>query len=84
MKILVGLTILGLVGFGSDVQARTHRHRPVHAAPAPLVVNVVPPPFGDRYAFFSPPGPYQLSSPYHTLCGFTLVTDCSQETSYGP
>ncbi len=89
MKILTAIAILGILGSASDAQART-RHHPAHASPRPLVVYAVPPPyvgpppFGDRYAYFSPPGPYQLASPYHTLCGFTIVTNCSQESSYGP
>ena len=83
MKILTAIAILGVLSFGSHAQARTHRHA-IRPLPRPLVVYVAPPPFGDRYAFFSPSGPTQLSAPFHTLCGFSLATECSQESSYGP
>ena len=73
--------ILSVLGFGSGAQARV---RKAHAPPRPLVVYFQPYPFGDRYAYYSLPGPYQLASPYHTLCGFSLVTNCRQESSYGP
>ena len=82
MRLSASIAILGMMTLGSTAQAHTH-HRPIHRSQRPLVVNVVPP-FGDRYAYFSPPGPYQLSAPYHTLCGFALNTLCSRESSYGP
>ena len=84
MRILTSIAVLGVLTCGADAQARPHRHHPAHATPRPLVVTVIPYPFGDRYAYFSPPGPYQLVAPYHTLCGFSLATECSQEASYGP
>ena len=83
MRIVAAVVILGVFGLSSAAQARRHAPRRSYVPP-PLVVGIVPAPFGDRYAYFSPPGPYQLSSPFHTLCGFTLDTECSQETSYGP
>ena len=83
MRTAAAIVILGVVGLSPAAQARRHVPRRPYAPP-PLVVRIVPAPFGDRYAYFSPPGPYQLSSPFHTLCGLTLATECSQETSYGP
>ncbi len=84
MKILTSLAILGVLGFGAAAQARAHDPEAAYAASRPLVVYAIPPFYGDPYVQILPPGPYQLSSPYHTLCGLTLVTDCAQESSYGP
>ena len=81
MRILAAIAILSVLGTGA--QARLHGTDPYRPPPRPLVVSVAPP-FDDPYATFIPLGPHQLGSPYHTLCGFTLVTSCSQESSYGP
>ena len=83
MRIAVALVILGVFGLSSAAEARRHASRRLYVAP-PLVVGIVPAPYGDRYAYFSPPGPFQLSSPFHTLCGLTLATQCSLESSFGP
>ncbi len=83
MRLLAAIAILGALG--SPAQARVHHHhRPVRQALRPLAIPLAPPPFGDRYAVYIPLGRYQLGSAYHTLCGFTLVTDCAQESPYGP
>ena len=81
MKKLKGLVILCLTVIGASAHARDY------ASPTDVqrsLIVTLSPPFGDRYVYVSPPGPHQLSSPYHTLCGLTLETQCSQESSFGP
>ncbi len=81
---LPSIAILGALSFGPAALAGGYSQGYVYASPRTLIVPAQPAPFGDRYAFFSPPGPHQLSSPYHTLCGLDIETECSTQTSYGP
>ena len=83
MRYLTAVAILAALCTGA--QARPRNADPSYpSSPPPLVVAVGPPPFGDPYAAYIPVGPNQLGSPWHTLCGFTIVTSCWQESPYGP
>ncbi len=78
---LGGVTLLSVPAFASPIE-RQAQDLTVHALRHGD--DVIPRLYDARGIYFSPPGRYQLSSPYHTLCGLTLTTDCAKESSFGP